>query len=372
MTFGVVAFVVLLLFAIALHEFGHFFFAKLFGMKVDRFFIGFGPPLWSVKRGETEYGIAVLPFGGYVRIAGMNPFEEVPEEDQARTFKARPAWQRAIVLVAGSATHFIIAFFISGALLMFVGVPDHATTTIETVEPKLENGEPSPAAISGLRAGDRVVAIEGMPITRWEEARAWLRASPLRPLEMTVLRGGKRVDLTVTPAFQDSKSAIGFIGVKSVFANKRFGLVDSVVESGKGIGDASWQSLRALGKIVSPSTFVRLFKVATGREERSFEDPTTIVGISRAAGDAAARGNFEDLLYMFVGFNIFVGVANLLPLPPLDGGHIAVLAYEQVRRRPVDMRKLLPISAVVVSLLIGLFVILLYLDIVKPLPSLPG
>src|SRR6266581_802560 len=122
--FGVLFFVFFVLVAIAFHEFGHFATAKAFGIKVDRFFIGFGPKLWSTRRGETEYGVSAFPIGGYVKIAGMNPLEEVSEGDRSRTFKSKPAWQRAVVLAAGSFTHFLVALLIIGAILAFVGEPD--------------------------------------------------------------------------------------------------------------------------------------------------------------------------------------------------------------------------------------------------------
>ncbi|MGH2831008.1 MAG: site-2 protease family protein, partial [Dongiaceae bacterium] len=160
------AFVVLMLVAIGLHEFGHFATAKKFGIKVDRFFIGFGPRIWSFKKGETEYGFNWIPAGGYVRIAGMNPFEEVSEEDRGRVFKAKKPWQRAIVLAAGSTMHFIIAFVVLAMLLMTAGLDDGpATRRIETVSDR------SPAAAAGLAAGDEILAVEGAPVLGWPEVR---------------------------------------------------------------------------------------------------------------------------------------------------------------------------------------------------------
>lgn len=366
-TLGIILFVAALLLAIAIHEAGHFATAKWFGMKVERFFIGFGPALWTMKRGETEYGVAALPFGGYVRIAGMNPYEVVHPDDRGRVFKAKPAWQQGIVLVAGSFTHFVVAFILAILLLIFVGFPDRPTTTVENV------GKGSPAADAGFRDGDRIVAVDGIRLKDWQTIRQYIRSSPGQRVVFLVEREGRGLTLTARLGLANPQDEpVGFLGVGSVFSSKRFGPVSAVAESGRILGRTSVESLKALGKIVSPTTIGRLFSVAAGREERSINDPTSIVGISRAAGESARRDGLSSILAIVVGFNIFIGVANLLPLPPLDGGHLAVLGYETVRRRRVDMRKLMPVSVTVVAILLTLFVFSLYLDIVKPLPSLPG
>ncbi len=370
---GIVIFVGALVFAIALHEFGHFITAKKFGMKVERYFIGFGPPIWSTKRGETEYGIAALPFGGYVRIAGMNPLEEIAPEDRDRVFKAKPGWQQAIVLVAGSFSHFVVAFVLAAALYGTVGVPDRPSTTIETVAQKLRSGDVAPAAEAGFKPGDRIVQVNQVPVTRWDDVRNVIRDSPGKPTSFVVERSGRLITLTAVPAESNPEGEkVGFLGVGPRFINKTFGFGGSFKESGRLLAVGSWESLKSLGKIVSPSTLGRLFSSVIGTEERSAEDPTSIVGVSRAAGDFAGQGRFAELFFLVVAFNIFVGVANLIPLPPLDGGHLAVLGYETVRRRRVDMRKLWPISATVVAVLVMLFVLSLYLDIVKPIQLVPG
>jgi membrane-associated protease RseP (regulator of RpoE activity) len=203
-------------------------------------------------------------------------------------------------------------------------------------------------------------------------------------VEFVVLRDGRRVTLTAHLVDRNSQGEkVGFLGVSPKFTHKRLPPGTAVVESGKLIGVGSWESLKALGTIVSPKTIGRLFSVISGRSERSVTDPTSVLGIGRAAGEVASKQGIAELLIsIVVGFNIFVGVVNLLPLPPLDGGHLAVLGYESIRqrsrrwrregRRTVDMQKLLPVSVLVVSILVTLFVLSLYLDIVKPLPVLPG
>ncbi|HEX9695656.1 MAG TPA: M50 family metallopeptidase [Actinomycetota bacterium] len=357
-------FVVLILVAIGLHEFGHFITAKKFGMKVDRFFIGFGPPIWSVKRGETEYGFAWIPAGGYVRIAGMNPFEEVPDEDKHRVFKAKKPWQRAIVLAAGSTMHFLIAFVMLAALLMTAGIKDgDATRTVYEVEPG------TPAAAAGFRTGDTVLAVDGAGVTSWEEARNIIRSKPGETISFTVERDGaeKTLRATLRSANPDGL-AVGFLGVAPDIESVRRGPLTAVGQSAKFVPIFAWESLKNLGRIVSPSTFAHMFQVLLGNEERKIDDPASIVGVTRAAGSSS----IVNLLFLFIGFNIFIGVANLLPLPPLDGGHLAVLTYEKIRKRDVDMRKLIPVSATVIAVFLGLFVLSLAMDIVAPLPALPN
>ncbi len=357
-------FVILMLVAIGLHEFGHFATAKMFGIKVEKFFIGFGPKIWSVRRGETEYGFNWIPAGGYVRIAGMNPFEEISPEDRARTFKAKKPWQRAIVLVAGSTMHFIIAFVVLAGLLMTAGVKDGpATTTVEVVSPG------TPAAASGLKPGDRVLAVDDRTAVDWKEVREYIRTNAGRQITFLVLRDGAEIRVSATPAVTNPEGEkVGFLGVSPFVETIKRSPPIAVWHSLEFIGTASWESLKALKKIVSISTMKHLFQVVSGKEQRTIEDPASVVGITRFAGSVG----FTGLMYLFVGFNIFVGVANLLPLPPLDGGHLAVLAYEKLTGRDVDMRKLIPVTAVVIAVFVGLFLISLYLDIVNPLPPLPG
>lgn len=369
---GVVLFIFMILGAIGLHEFGHFITAKKFGIKVERFFIGFGPRVWSVKRGETEYGIAAIPAGGYVRIAGMNPFEQIAPEDVPRTFKAKPAWQRAIVLAAGSTMHFILAFIILVLMLMTVGLQERITTTVARVTPSTDKFV-SPAHEAGIQEGDTIVEIDGSPVTGWDAMRDYIAARPGATINVVVDRRGSRVakQVKLASVAPDGK-AMGFLGVGPAFANVKRGFGAAISDSGRLLGTGMWESLKAFGRIFTPSSLGRLFSSIVDDKPRTAEDPTSIVGIGRAAGQLAGRGHFADLFYLFVGFNIFIGVANLLPLPPLDGGHLAVLAWEKISRRDVDMRKLMPVTAFVVTILVSLFVLLLYLDIVRPIPSLPG
>ena len=383
--FGIIFFIFFVLVAIALHEFGHFATAKAFGIRVDKFFIGFGPKLWSVRRGETEYGVSAFPIGGYVKIAGMNPLEEVPPDEKGRTFKSKPAWQRAIVLAAGSFTHFIVALIIIAAIVAIVGVPsDRATTTIESVGS--DGAKKAPSELAGLRPGDRVVSVAGEPTREWSDAQRAIKSRPDQTVRIVVIRNGRTVTLTATlarcvqgadgsvdcDASAGSGRTVGFLGVSPKRQVEEKSIPAAIGFAGKQVGVGMKDSLIAFGKIFRPATLGRLFRVASGDEQRRGDDPASVVGIGRVSGDAARRGDWVGLFLIVASFNIFVGVANLLPLPPLDGGHLAVLGYEKIRRREVDMRKLIPVTAAVLTAFGTLFFLLLYLDIVKPLPSLPG
>jgi membrane-associated protease RseP (regulator of RpoE activity) len=372
--FGILIFVFFVLLAIAIHELGHFATAKWFKIKVDKFFIGFGPKLWSVKRGETEYGISAFPLGGYVKIAGMNPLEEIPPEDLPRTFKAKPAWQRAIVLVAGSVTHFIVALVILAAILAIAGEKDYGTATLEIRKIGSETpGEITASQRAGMKPGDRIVSVAGQPVTQWSQVQEAITArAPGQRLDIVVERDGRELALTATLGERERDGQkIAFLGVSPEFAVIDHSAGGAIIESGRQVGIGMWQSLVAFKNVFAPSNLNRLFQVAIGRQERSETDPSSLVGVGRLSGDAASEGDFASLFLIIVSFNIFVGVVNLVPLPPLDGGHLAVLGFEKLTRREVDVRRLLPITAMVLSALGMLFLLLLYTDIVNPL-RLPG
>jgi membrane-associated protease RseP (regulator of RpoE activity) len=373
---GVFLFAVLILFSIGLHEFGHFITAKKFGIKVEQFFIGFGPKLWSFRRGETEYGVKAIPAGGFVRIAGMNPYEEVPEEDRNRTFKSRKPWQRAIVLAAGSFMHFILALGIIAAILATAGVRDFdkPLTTIEAVLPKTDAGVVTPAAQAGLSHGDKIVAIDGVPIRDWTQMHELIASRGGQEIAITYQRGRFERTTKVRLAYTTDKAGkrVGFLGVQPAYAVKHYGPISAVGEAGGQLGEGIVASFKAFAHLFSPSSITHIFQVAFQGKPRKVTDPATVVGVGSQAGGLAREGNFAGFFYLIAGVNIFIGVANLMPLPPLDGGHLAVLAYEKIRRRDVDMRRLIPISAAVISVLGAIFLILLYTDIVRGIPGIPG
>lgn len=374
---GVLLFVAALLFSIGLHEFGHFISAKRFGIKVEQFFIGFGPKLWSVHRGETEYGVKAIPLGGYVRIAGMNPFEDIAPEDRERVFKAKKPWKRAIVLAAGSFTHFVLGLILIAGTLMAFGEldTDHPTPTVSRVSAALDDGTPSPAVQAGIKPGDQLVAIDGNQITDWTTAQALIKERGGQPATVSIRRAGEPLDLVVQIAKrapEKGKPEVGFIGISPTFPVVRPGPLVSIRQAGSTVGRWVVDDLVALKNLFSPSSLNRIFQQVAGREERTTQDPSSVVGLAGHAGGLAREGDYATFLYTIAAFNIFIGVANLLPLPPLDGGHLAVLAYEKITRRSVDMRKLIPLTATVISIFGALFLMLLFLDIARPIQSIPG
>lgn len=393
MSLGVILFIVAILTVVMIHEAGHLIAAKAFGFKATKFFVGFGPPLWSFKKGETEYGIAAIPAGGFVKIVGMNPYEEVPEEDKARSYPNKPAWQRAIVLVAGSATHWVVAFVILVITTMTIGFPtNQGTNEVALVEQEVD-GEVAPAAEAGLRRGDVIVAINGEQTQDWNDTRAAIRdTEPGETLDLTVERGDERLELTArlgratfdqdgqlvayeAPDELGSKftdppgnlEKVGFLGVQPEPEFETKGIGGAVVDSGKRVAEITVLSVRGIGEVFTMVFGGELWDALQGDGERQVDEgPLGLVGAGRIAGESVQTGQFLNFVGLIVGFTIFVGLMNLLPLPPLDGGHLAVLAWEKVTGKAVDIRKLIPIAAAVIGFFVILFIAVLYLDLARP------
>jgi membrane-associated protease RseP (regulator of RpoE activity) len=366
---GIVVFVVAILVAVLIHEAGHFLTAKAFGIKVEEFFVGFGPRLWSFRRGETEYGVKALPLGGYVRIAGMNPFQEVPEKDRPRTFPAKPIWQRAIVIFAGPVTHFVMAIVFLAVFLVAIGVQSDNRPTVDAVEARLA-GRPSPAAVAGLRVGDEVVAINGAPVGSKERLVTITRQHVGQPITVTVVRDGRRLTATLTPVLaQVGRQRVGRLGVVLGGVRERENPITAFGRAVIEVGSVTKAIVVRLDDVFGISALRGIGQVLIGSRPRTTEDPASVVGGARLAGEAVAAGAWDYLFNLLIVFNIFVGIINLVPLPPLDGGHLAVLAYEKVRRRRPDLRKLAPVTALVAAFMILLVVSLTYIDIVEPLPN---
>jgi membrane-associated protease RseP (regulator of RpoE activity) len=367
---AVTLFVVALLVVILIHEAAHFGVAKLFRIKVEEFFVGFGPRLWSIRRGETEYGVKALPLGGYVRIAGMNPFQEPTPEEYPRTFGAKPPWQRALVIFAGPATHFLIAFVIMVAFFGLVG-QTRFQPVVTGVDQTLA-GKPSPASVAGLRKGDVVVSVDGINRPDENQLIDYTKRHVGRPMTIVVDRHGKRITVTVTP-INDPEHGAGRIGVLlspgRTLPSDRAGPIEAVGRGGAAVGQFSWAVIQRLGQVFGPEGIGRIFDLLFGNAQRNPSDVTSVVGVARAAGQATSAGDASAVLLILASVNVFVGILNLVPLPPFDGGHLAVLAYEKIRRRKVDMRRLVPVTAVVAAFLALFMVSVLYLDIVKPLPN---
>ncbi len=386
---GVLLFVLALMLAILFHEGGHFATAKLFGMKVERFFLGFGKTLWSTKRGETEYGIKALPLGGFCKIAGMSPHESdgnfLEEERRPRRpapdptpvermFYSKPAWQRAIVLAAGSLTHFVVALVLIYALLVAIGLQIN-TNRISEVVPTAPNGAKAPAAAAGLRAGDRVVEVDGRAVDDFEALRSAFAGTAGRSVRLVYERDGKRQETTIVPvAVRDGGQVRGFLGVRGTIEKRRFGPVKGAGETGRLFWAASVGSVKGLGQII-PGLGDRLRPQSPspapsgGGGGDSGGGPVGIIGIARFAGEAVAANEWVAFLLLLIQFNIFVGLFNLLPIPPMDGGYLGFVAWEKLTGRMVDLRKVAPVAAVIVGLLLMLTVGLVWLDITNPIAN---
>jgi membrane-associated protease RseP (regulator of RpoE activity) len=375
---GILLFVVAILLVVLIHESGHFFTAKAFGIKVEEFFVGFGPRLWSTRKGETEYGVKALPLGGYVRIAGMNPFQEPSPEDRPRTFGAKPIWQRAIVILAGPITHFVISVLALAIFYVAIGLPVDYRPAIGTVESTL-NGQPSPAVEAGLRPGDVVVAVDGTPIEpddgsgrAGDEFVAYTRAHVGDRIEITVRRGERTLTVAATPVLAEvGGRQVGRLGVTVQTVSTRRDRSDPLTAAGQGVTETARLAkdiVLRLGDVFGPTGLRRIGELLVGSERRP-DDVVSVVGGARIAGQAAEAGAWEAFFYLFILFNVFVGILNLVPLPPLDGGHLAVLVYEKITRRKPDLRKLVPLTAVVAGFMILFALAVMYLDVVRPLPD---
>ncbi len=373
---GIILFAISLVLVIIIHEAGHFTFAKAFGMKVEEFFLGFGPRLWSTRKGETEYGVKAVPLGGYVRIAGMNPFQETPPEDFSRTYGAKAPWQRFLVVLAGPITHFVIAFLILWIYFAAVGTPTYQSV-IDTVDQNLVTAQgskvPSPAVAAGFKAGDVIVAIGSTRQPSQDAIANYMQAHVGDPVPVVVRRGDRTLRLVVTPVLSKVDGATrARIGIElasgAVVSRARANPIGAVGQSIGMVGSLTSQLFSSLGHVFGPAAFARIFHLLGGAP-RQITDPGGLVAGARIAGEAAQAGAWDTLFLLFAEFNIFVGLINLLPLPPLDGGHLAVVVVEKVTRRKVDPRRLVPVAALVAGFLVVMTVSLLYLDIVNPIPN---
>jgi membrane-associated protease RseP (regulator of RpoE activity) len=388
--FGVLVFIVALVISVVLHEAGHFLTAKKFGMKATQFFVGFGPVLWSTTRGETEYGVRALPLGAFVKITGMTSVDEVDPEDEPRAMRNKPRWQRAIVMGAGSFMHFALAFVLLIILALAIGQPVASTaSTIGSVSPcvaanvkALDQGScahslgNSPARLAGIRAGETIVAVGGRPVHTWTQVGNAIRAQPVGKLmSMTVLLDGRKQTLYLKTASVPGRKG-SYIGIGEAIIYQPLSPVSAVSFAGSGFSDVLVGSAQAAGSL--PSEIHTLFN----RNASSQSGVTSVVGVAQVAGQAVESGGgwqntVSELLLIIISVNIFIGAFNLLPLLPLDGGHLAMLGYEKVRAwlarlrgRPdpgvADLQPLIPISATVFVILIGIGVLLMAANLYNP------
>jgi membrane-associated protease RseP (regulator of RpoE activity) len=396
---GWVIFLVALLFSVMLHETGHFVLAKKFGMKVTQYFVGFGPTLWSTWRGETEYGIKALPVGGFVKIVGMHSLDDPDDPaDEPRSFRRHPAWQRISVLAAGSFMHFLLAFVLIAGLALGVGIANDNVTQLGVISSCVpaslsayDNGtctasdKSSPAKEAGLRVGDQVIAFDGKPVSNWTELEDAIRsASPGSLVTITVRRDGQPVTLHTTLASVPGRSG-AYLGIAPTEVFQVASPLGAVQYAGSTFGQVVAGSAGAVASL--PSEVPKLFAKNKASGSGNHNQAISVVGAAELTGSAVAADvgwqyKVSFVLLLIASLNIFVGLFNLLPLLPLDGGHIAVVVWERIRAwlarlrgRPdpglVDMAKLLPVSFSLFMIILFFGVLLILANIVNPV-SLGG
>ena len=388
---GVVAFIAALLISVMIHEAGHYLTAKKFGMKVTEFFIGFGKKIWSTQRGETEFGVKAIPAGGYCRIVGMSPREELTEADSDRAFVKAGVGQRLIVLGAGSFLHFVIGFVLLLTLFLSVGVTS-VTSTIENVSeciPQKTNevcsssSVPSPAKKVGIMAGDKVTKVNGQTYEEWVDVIRIIRASAGKQIEITVERDGMPMNFSVTPASRDlNGEKVGVLGVINTVGTITYAPLTAATKATKYTGEILQNSLTSLFTL--PAKIPDLVRQTFGGEKRDEQGLVGVVGVARVSGETAStdvltlREKVATFILIIASLNLFVGMFNLLPLLPLDGGHMAVAIADGVRnflarRRglskpaPFDVERLAPITMVVFIFMASLSLLLLTADIFNPI-----
>ncbi len=389
---GWLIFLFALLFSVMLHETGHFVAAKKFGMKATRYFVGFGPTIWSTMRGETEYGVKALPLGGFVKIIGMTSLEEVDPEDEPRSFRQQPGWQRLIVLVAGSFMHFVLAAVLIFGVALGLGIENANTTQLGLVascvpasETALVNGAActssdarSPAALAGLRVGDRVTSFNGVQVSTWTQLSNVIRnVKPDSPVTLTVDRDGRPLTLYTQLAGVKGRNG-GYLGIAPTTVFEATGPVGAIRYVGTGFAQEISGAAHAVAQL--PGAVPQLF--AKDRSSTAAGNVSSVVGVAEATGQAVAANvgwqyKVSFVLLLIAALNIFVGVANLLPLLPMDGGHVAAVLWEMTRgwfarlrgrANPglVDYRKMIPVSFSIFVVLCFFSVMLILADIVNP------
>ena len=398
MTFvlGVVLFAVGIGISIALHEAGHMYSAKAFGMKVRRYFIGFGPTLFSFRRGETEYGLKLIPAGGFCDIAGMTALEELPDPtDRRRAFFRFPVWQRVVVLSAGSLTHFIVGVLLIYAMAVSTGLPildpppspavvsQVSQCVMVQAEGSCRPAWPAPARDAGLRPGDRVLAVAGSPVRDFTDLAKAIQ-SRSGPTEFRFERAGQQrttsIDIARVPLSAlggQGDKLVGAIGVVPQRPSALLPRSNPVQAVGQTAGFAGTMFAKTAQAVQELPKRVPALLDRIGGQSRP-DSPVSVVGASVLGGDAVGFGAWWFFLFLLAALNLFVGVFNLLPLLPLDGGHIAVNLYEGVRnaiRRaigrpdgpPVDYTRLMPLTYAVAIVFIGVSALTITADIINPI-----
>lgn len=394
---GVVLFFLGIAVTIALHEWGHYITARAFGMKVRRFFIGFGPTVFSFGRGETRYGLKAVPVGGFCDIAGMTAQDPLEPEESDRAMYNKPWWQRIIVLSGGVIMNILVGFLVLYAVAVSSGIPNpdaDLTATVGSVQcvPGEQNPDGTldscvgrgPAADAGIEVGDRILAIDGTEVSDFTALRDEILLIPGETAVLSVERDGqlRDVDVPVDAVTRlDSQGAeviVGAIGVTNApvpDVYKKYGPIEGLGATARFTGDmfhATWEGLLSFPSKI-PGVVASIFG-----SERDINGPMSVVGASRVGGEFVERSMWDMFLMTLASLNFFLALFNLVPLPPLDGGHIAVVLYEKIRdliRRlrgqkpggPADYTRLMPVTVAMAALLLSVGAIVIVADVVNPI-----
>jgi membrane-associated protease RseP (regulator of RpoE activity) len=377
-------FIAILVAIVMLHELGHFATAKWAGMKVTEYFVGFGPRLWSVRRGETEYGVKAIPAGGYVRITGFTSTEEVDEADEARAYRQQPFHQRIIVASAGSAMHFLIALVLALIVVLSFG---QSTNNYKVTSLEHWQGGSTPAKVAGLKAGDTIVSINGRTFSSPTAMQDMVGRDTGKQITLGVERDGRLIHLTATP---ESGKGVkvggqklenhGYLGINIGPATHAVGVLSA---PGAALSTAWYvtdQEVVGIGHVFSPSGIASLwhqltnskYAQAVANNPSLAPRPESAAGIVNLGAQAEQQGLYPVLM-LLIAINVVFGILNMLPMVPLDGGHVAIAGYEWIRTKKgkpyyrADINKLLPVATLFIAFL-GLFVLAaVFLDITHPL-----
>jgi membrane-associated protease RseP (regulator of RpoE activity) len=364
-------FAVGILISVFLHETGHFVTARLTGMKATQFFLGFGPRLWSFQRGETEYGVRALPIGAFVRIIGMNNLDEVPPQDEGRTYRQKSFPRRLLVISAGSIMHILIAVVLLFTIYAIKGeIVDAPGASVQALT---QNG---PAQNAGIRAGDTILSVDGTAVNDADELGTAVRShAPGDAVAIVVLRDGAQrtieVGLGSNTTEGDPNFGAALLGVTSRGATtwESMGIGEAATSSVTDVFPLAWENTKGLVKVLNP---VNIVGHLSGDNADLESRPTTLVGAGQASGAIGDAEGIFGVLFLLAALNVFVGIFNMLPLLPLDGGHAAIAVYERTRERNgkryfADVSKLMPVAMGVIVVLALLFLSGFYLDITQPL-----
>ena len=369
---GIAVFIALILFIVA-HEAGHFFAAKATGMKVTEFFLGFGPRIWSFRRGETEYGIKPIPFGAYVKVVGMSSLEDVDPEDEGRTYREKPFWAKSLVVLAGVAANFLIGYLIFFGISLAEGQPvlvdgePVPSTSVAAVVPETSDGQPTSAVEIGLEPGDTIVSVDGTDTPDWDALVAALSDRAGDEIVVGVVRDGEQISLSgeLGTRVVDGEEQ-GFLGVAPSVLTESMSVGSAAISAGEQVVTGIGFTFESFARLLRFDTLGQMFGGIFGGEIADDVRPVSLVGVVQIGAQASEFG-ITNVLFILGIVNIILGTLNIVPLFPLDGGHFAVAVYEKVTGRTADIRKLIPVAVVVIAFIsiFGLAAILL--DIVQPI-----